>query len=126
LKNKVEWTYNRYLIGFDEKEVEFISKKVNPPLLAKSFTDKGQFSRDGGKSFKEEENLVLLGTYYFLGGDYDEYTYESYNFINLASEMGGLIEFIYIFLSLFPFYYYNPKVTQRKFIEKLFFVEKDW
>ena len=37
--------------------------------------------------------------------------------------MGGLIEFIYIFLSLFPFYYYNPKVTQRKFIEKLYFIE---
>ena len=94
-------------------------------MISKSFIDKGQFSRDGGKSFKEEENLLLLGTYYFLGGDIDEYTYESYNFIYLASELGGLIEFLYILFKLYPFYYYNPKVIQRKFIEKLFFVEKN-
>ena len=26
-KNKVEYTYNRYLIGLDEKEVEYLSIK---------------------------------------------------------------------------------------------------
>ena len=31
-KNKVDWTYNRYLIGYDERETEFISIKPNPPL----------------------------------------------------------------------------------------------
>jgi hypothetical protein len=61
-----------------------------------------------------------------LGGDVDEYTYEAYTFISLASDLGGLIEIVYILFSIFPLYYYNPKVTQRKFIEKLFFIEKDW
>jgi hypothetical protein len=110
----------------DEREVEFLRTKINSPLLSDKNDEKGNYTRDGGKTFYEEENQNLMATYYFLGGDLDEYFYDTFNFINLASELGGLIEVIYIIFSLFPFFYYNPKVTQRKFIEKLFFVEKDF
>ena len=109
----------------DEKEVEFLSIHVNQPLLSAKSIRTRSYSRDGGKSFQVETNQYLLETFYFLQGDVDEFTYESYNFINVASDLGGLAEILFILFSLFPFYYYNPKVTQRKFIEKLYFVEKD-
>ena len=65
----------------------------------------------------------MYGNYFFLHHNIEEYNYEAYNFFGLASDLGGLIEFLYILFSLFPLYYYNKKVTQQKFIEKLYFVE---
>ena len=105
------YEYNRYFSWNSAKEVEYLSLKKNTPLLSKPWLDKGKFSRDAGKSFKYEENLVLFGNYYFLGGDMDEYSYEAFDIVSLASNFGGLIEFVYIFLSLYPFWFYNPKVT---------------
>jgi hypothetical protein len=51
-KNKVEYTYNRYLIGFDTKEVEYLTVDVKTPLLSDPWLDIGNYSRDGGNSFK--------------------------------------------------------------------------
>ena len=124
-KNKVEWTYNRYWIGLDSKAVEFLSVSGNSPYIADSTFAKENYSRDGGLSFKEEERQVLYGNYFFLKHNIDEFSYESYNFLSLLSDLGGLLEILYILFSLIPLYYYNKKLTQRKFIEKLYFVEKN-
>ena len=99
------------MIGFDEKETEFLSIKPNPPLNSGKTIYKRSYSRDGGKTFAEEESQYLMTTYYNLLGNVEEFTYESFNIINLASELGGLYEFIFILFSLFPFYFYNQKVT---------------
>ena len=99
------------MIGFDEKETEFLSIKPNTPLNSGKSIWTATYSRDGGKTFAEEESQVLMGTYYLLWGDVEEFTYEAYNFINLASALGGLLESLFLVFSLIPFYFYNPKVT---------------
>jgi hypothetical protein len=81
------------------------------------------YSRDGGETFKKETNQILYGTYFFLHQTVEEHYYEANNFVTLVSDLGGLIEFMYILLSFIPLLY-NQKVSRQKFIEKLYFVDK--
>ena len=106
----------------DSKEHEFLSVSVNPPYSIGKTYFHLNYSRDGGKTFKEETNHVLYGTYFFLGQNVDEYSYEAVNFISMVSDLGGFIEIMYITLSLIPIIY-NYKVAQKKFIDKLYFID---
>jgi hypothetical protein len=107
----------------DAKLNEFISIKVNPPLVIGKTIFNLNYTRDGGQTFREETNQILYGTYFFLGQNVDEYTYEAVNFISLVSELGGFIEIMYITLMLIP-WVYNTKLAQKKFIDKLYFIDR--
>ena len=65
----------------------------------------------------------MYGTYFFLGQNLGEYSYEAENFVSMMSEIGGLIEALYIAFGLFPLFY-NSLVAQNKFIDKLYFIDK--
>jgi hypothetical protein len=65
-KNLVEKTYNRYMVGLDHTEGEFLSLVVNPPFLTEKTIMNMNYSRDGGYTFDLETNQILYGTYFFL------------------------------------------------------------
>ena len=104
-KNLVENTYNRYLVGLDSKDHEFISVFVNPPAIIDKNIFNLNYSRDGGETFNEESNQLIYGSYFFLGENVDEYSYEAVNIISLLSDFGGFIEIFYIAFSIIPLYY---------------------
>ena len=124
-KNNVKNTYNRYWVGMDEKKNEFLSVKVNSPYTNTLTIFNLNYSRDFGNTFAMESNQILYGTYFFLGQNLDEYSYEAVNFISLVSELGGFIEFMYITLSLIPIIY-NSRLVRKKFIDKLYFIDKTY
>ena len=66
-KNYASNTYNRYLVGMDSKDHEFLTVSVNPPTLSESTYLNFNFTRDGGETFRVENNHILYGTYFFLG-----------------------------------------------------------
>ena len=109
----------------DEKKNEFLSVKVNSPYTNTLTIFNLNYSRDGGNTFAMESNQILYGTYFFLGQNLDEYSYEAVNFISLVSELGGFIEFMYITLSLIPIIY-NSRLVRKKFIDKLYFIDKTY
>ena len=54
----------------------------------------------------------------------DEFSYTAYNIIDLISKLGGSAVILFNAFSLFPLYYYNVKIANKKFINKLFFIDK--
>ena len=63
-----------------------------------------------------EDKVMLYSFNYFLWHNIEEFSYEAYNFISLASDLGGLLEALFLFLSVVPYYWWNPIVTEKKFL----------
>ena len=64
--NEVETNDNRLNILAQPKEYEFIDYKINPTWMGSSEYWTMNVTRDNGKTFKVEKQLLLFGSYFFM------------------------------------------------------------
>ena len=79
-------------------------------------------STDNMKTFVNEENLHLGGTFFFLADTIQTHSYSPYNYIQLFSDFGGLVDLIMMVFAIIPMMYSDRTVLQ-KFLRSQYFVK---
>ena len=108
--NKAYSTYNRLKIWEDENDYTFYDVIQNPPFYAIPFSETYHQSTDNMKTFKDEENVHLAGTFFFLADTIQTHTYDPYNYIQLFSDFGGLVDIVVMVFAIIPMIYSDRTV----------------
>lgn len=66
---------------------------MNPAWIGPSVNWTKEITFDG-VSYKNETNLVIFGTYFFLSDDMLEHSRQVYTIIQVISDFGGLIDIV--------------------------------
>ena len=68
---------------------KFVKISQNPIWISDTVPWKSNQSIDGGQTYKEIEDIILFGAYYFLGNSKAEHTRTVFNIADFMAEIGG-------------------------------------
>lgn len=101
--NKVRDKFNRWN-PFQYLEFTYIDIQSNPRWNGLQAMVDYNISRDNGKTFQLETNQILFGSYFFLSEEIIQYNRKLFNFVDLLSDIGGLLGGIMALLRLVIMY----------------------
>ena len=118
--NDVETNDNRQSLFEISDKYRYIDFTAGPGWIGPSEIWVRNVSRDDGKTFKPENQLIIYGTYFFMSNDIAYQSRTVYNLLTVISDFGGIME-ILTFVFMVSCTAFNDQQLVAKSIRSLFF-----
>ena len=118
--NDVETSDNRFSLFDMPQNYKYLDSSSGSFWVGKSDTWNRVISRDNGATFKNETQLILYGTFFFIA---DEIGYQSrsvYSILMVISDFGGFID-VSTFVFMIICTTFNERQLVAKSVRSLFF-----
>lgn len=118
--NKVEVNTNRWQVMDTATDLRYVDFSIRPPWNGKPGVWIVNMSRDAGKSFAQEDALILYGSYFFVGDEISLQSVSVYGWMQILGDFGGTLE-ITIFVFIILCTSYNATMINAKAIRALYY-----
>ena len=103
---------------YGEEVYKFFKVIAGPVWISTSYTSEQYVSTDGGKTYDNEEEVMLFGTYFFLSNTRTIHMRSLYNIVRFLSEIGGIQASVMVIFGAIGTYI-NRKIFMAKMMSEL-------